>query len=222
MFNLRKDSRINSEPTAPLFILIHGRAGNIESMRFFANLIDVKLNYLLIEAPTKDPIGGFSWWLTDTAPNSPINEQSVTNEVLLELGENFVWDLDFWLAAKALTPKEVYIVGFSQGAGFASCLIRIYPKLFKRAALLSGFVPKLDNFTINNPDQHFKTDVLMIHGEDDPVVNINIARTGSERLKELGFNVEFLPNEATHKVGKLGLKRLKEWFQEPLQQTSIN
>src|SRR5262245_26898267 len=62
---------LGPDPGAPLFILVHGRAGNFDLMWTFRRCLPEGVHIFALQAPIPDPIGGYSWWdIADKAGNA--------------------------------------------------------------------------------------------------------------------------------------------------------
>jgi predicted esterase len=189
-----------------LAVLIHGRAGNISVMSIFKNSIPKDWNILFIEAPLEDPIGGFSWWIKDAEIKSPeIKEDQIGNslqkleETLLHVENNL----------PNIISKRVGL-GFSQGGAILSLLVQKRPRLFSKIALLSSFAL---NFPTNS-ESLSSLSVLVSHGEKDEVVTLEQNRESIKNLRDKGARIEEVLDHTGHKLGKNGMKRLKNWIIE--------
>lgn len=188
--------RLCGDPSAPLLVMAHGRAGNYDVMWTFARCAPEPCNIIAPQAFLPDPIGGFSWWLVDGMSAADV---TFAAERLQSFIESAVSSLD-------LRPRKLVAYGFSQGAGLLSVLVQSRPRWLNGLALLAGFVIKSEA-AVTPPS----TRILMAHGSRDPVVSLAKARSGSEILKARGFEVELVSDDVEHKVGAGGMRRLKEW-----------
>ncbi|NDC37863.1 MAG: hypothetical protein EBZ48_07395, partial [Proteobacteria bacterium] len=109
---LRHKVRI-TDPTKPLVVLVHGRAGNFDVMWTFRRAIPDHFSVLLPQAPLTDPIGGFSWWQVGERGK---REEGPAQDAAAML-KRFLADSQ---AYYGLTPPNTLAAGFSQGAGLLS------------------------------------------------------------------------------------------------------
>ncbi len=186
---------------APLALLVHGRAGNVDVMSTFYRSIPASHNILSVQAPYPDPIGGFSWWMVDEQGfNWSLCERSAR-----QLGE-FLQEA---MHTYKLEPRFIYALGFSQGSAILSVIAQQQPQRLRGLAILAGFVVELEN--ARPVETQSSTAIFWAHGSEDSIVRISRALRGVAYLQKLGFHVDFVEDPVGHKVGKLGMARLKDW-----------
>jgi phospholipase/carboxylesterase len=194
---LKDKTVLASDPTAPLAVLIHGRAGNVEVMWAFRRCIPEHWSILAFEAPYPDPVGGFSWWLIDSVD---------TRTGGLSAAALVVDGVRGALERYQLSPARIVGLGFSQGAGTLSTVIQ-REGLFDAVALLAGFVVELPERPPVAP-----CTVFMAHGDQDEMVSVERARRGRDYLRHLGYTVEYHEDPVGHKVGTSGMRALRVWL----------
>lgn len=204
-----------SEQEAPLVVFVHGRAGNIKVMDAFKNVIPKDVSILAVQAPLKDPEGGFRWWHFDKATHHTADIQ----ESAIRAADDFIVWLTNFLIEENLKPRQVLALGFSQGAALLSCAIQKNHHLFAGVALLAGFVIMLPKDPQHSTDDGNLTKVLISHGTKDDIVPLSKAKEGAEYLTQRGFEVDFVTDEVSHKIGVLGMKTLKAWVNQRLKLT---
>jgi len=195
---LKDKTLLSGDPTAPLAVLIHGRAGNVEVMWAFRRCIPEQWSISAFEAPYPDPVGGFSWWLID-AVDTRTGGLSATSLVIDGVRGA--------LERYHLSPAQLVGLGFSQGAGTLSTVIQ-RESLFDRVALLAAFVAELPA-----PRRVPPCPVFMAHGEQDEMVPVDRARRGREYLRKLGYTVDYHEDPVGHKVGTSGMRALRVWLE---------
>ena len=179
--------------------LVHGRAGRVSDISIFKNSVPKSWNIICPQAKLVDPHGSFSWWVVDEYRDYTEDIDAAAREL-----KDFI---ESSIQVYAL-EGPVYALGFSQGAALLAVILQKYPQLFSGLALLSGFVPQVEVA----PGTKFP-DVFIAHGTEDQVVSISKAKAGAIYLEGLGANVKMLSDQVGHKVGRLGMRELKEWFQ---------
>lgn len=197
--NLHTQLVRGESPTSPLFVFVHGKAGHRDIMRIFSRSIPEGANQIFVEAPYPDRRGGFSWWDTDLEefPVSQFEESLIALErVFSSLESNF-----------GIQPEKVTALGFSQGAGILSYLLLSGRISLNALVILAGFVKWPDELSTKRG----ATSVLWAHGESDEVVPITRARSDSNRLREIGYKVDFVSDPVGHKVGTSGMRALKSF-----------
>lgn len=201
------------------FFLVHGRTGDSSVMWTFARAFQSQSPLTIApQAPTPDPLGGYSWWPVETKVGSESARVALpasTYIAAVDLFQNFI------LKASSIykfSPKNLNVVGFSQGAALVAGAALLNPSLFKSVTLLAGFIPEL----------LFETDMLkekiesgiatsrptffIGHGTMDGTVPIDRVRDGVNRLKLLGLRVEFIEEPVGHKVGSETIKALTNFY----------
>ena len=200
--SLQHRSRITDDPTSPLVLFIHGRAGDDSVMWAFRQAIPDYFHIISPQAFTPDPLGGFSWWRID-------QDHFGSREYALERLKFFI---DEAIERYDLKPRRIVALGFSQGAALLSLLIHREPYRLDGCGFLSGFIMNGKPDTI--PGQLPKTSIFMAHGKNDAVVPIAKAYEGKRHLEEIGFEVDLVEDDADHKVGTQGMRALKEWIRK--------
>lgn len=184
---------LNAPPTAPLLVLVHGRAGNVNVMWNFSRAFPEGVNIVSFEAFISDPQdGGFSWWLLETPLVSGCTSAS---DILRE-------NIEAWIHENNLQPRRIIGAGFSQGAVLLSHLAQT-SSIFSQIALLSGFV-----FETTQTPAVFPR-IFMYHGTNDGILPFSKAEQGRDYLSQKGFQVEFLSESVSHRIGIEGMRALK-------------
>ncbi len=198
--------QLNSESSAPLIFLVHGRAGNLDVMWTFKRCVPAHWNIVAPQAPLVDPIGGFSWWVVgDEIPKSETKANATTaSEKLYAFMQNSI-------AHYKLSPKFVVGAGFSQGSGVLSCLIQNHPQVLRGVGILAGFTVKLSEVPLQGAELPA---VFWAHGSKDETIPLERAKKGEEFLKALGLSVETIVDPVGHKVGTNGMKAFSAWLRK--------
>jgi phospholipase/carboxylesterase len=192
------------EPTAPLVVLVHGRAGNRGVMWTFERVIPEHCHVVSFEAFLPDPLGGWSWW-DMTAEGSKRDAIGLAAHKLQQSMRAF-------LDLRGLKPCRSVALGFSQGSGVITAATFLGLGSFDAVAVLAGFVflPEVV------PDHAKSIPVFIAHGTLDETVSIEKARRAAKALQELGNPLLFVEEEVGHKVGIQGTRALKKWLIEQL------
>lgn len=92
--------------------------------------------------------------------------------------------IDQRLAAENLTPKDLIILGFSQGAMMA---LNVAPRRDQPIAGVISISGRLINPMVLAGEAKVKPEVLLIHGDRDDVVNFGEMHLAGQALAEAGF-----------------------------------
>ncbi len=197
---LRYRIRLGESPDSPMVVLVHGRAGSDRSMLAFVRSFNEDCTLLLPEAPYSDEIGGWSWWLIQ-APN--------IEELAYQSAEKLVSLVSGVIQHYKLAPRAFHAFGFSQGGALLSLVAQEKSLPLSSLCLLASFILRSKQAV---PGVYPKT--LMLHGSDDETIPLDAATVGLEHLEKLGFQIEIFTEAVGHKIGILGMKRLKAWISE--------
>lgn len=204
--------RAGQDRSAPLAVLLHGRAGTREVIWMFERQVPPTAAVLSLQAPLAEPapLGGFSWWRLDADEEERIAAVHHAVARLTDAIERF-------LELHELRPTRRIALGFSQGAALISAAILSQRLRVDGAALLAGFVVEPpEPPTVQASFVHGKPKVFVAHGTKDEVISIERARRGAKLLESLGLAVTHVEDEVGHKVGIQGNRALKKWLDETL------
>lgn len=94
--------------------------------------------------------------------------------------------LDTVLADEGLTPDRMVVVGFSQGTMMA---LHVLPRRDQPVAGIIGFSGRLLTPDLLAAEARVKPPVLLLHGDQDPMVPFADMTVAGEALKAAGFTV---------------------------------
>ena len=98
--------------------------------------------------------------------------------------EKFV---DHQLKRFGLTEKDLAVIGFSQGCMLA---LHAFPRRQKPVALVAGLSGTIVAPYLLEKELKSKPSILLMHGEQDQVIQIKFMRLGAQTLKTLGFDIK--------------------------------
>jgi phospholipase/carboxylesterase len=197
---LRFIHRVGSEQTAPLVVLVHGRAGNAQVMWAFDRLIPARATVVSFEAFLPDPIGGFSWWYMDSS--EPVRP------AILHARDRLCTALERYLECVGCKPVTRAALGFSQGSVLLSAALLTGTLQLDGLGILAGVVYEGGE----SPQVLGTPSIFMAHGTQDEVLSVERARAGAERLKGLGLPLTYVEEDVGHKIGVQGTRAMKEWL----------
>ncbi|MEY4180700.1 MAG: hypothetical protein RLY70_4274 [Planctomycetota bacterium] len=203
--------RAGRDRSAPLAVLLHGRAGTREVIWMFERHVPPEAAVLSLQAPLAEPapLGGFSWWRIDA-------DEEERAAAMRHAVERMTAAMERFIELEALEPASRVILGFSQGAALISAALLSQRLRVDGAALLAGFVVEPPG----PPAIHGAPKVFVAHGTRDEVISIERARRGARLLESLGLPVTRVEDEVGHKVGIQGTRALKSWLHEILGETA--
>jgi len=193
--------RLCGDPTAPLIVLVHGRAGSAEVMWAFDRTLPERANVVAFQAFLPDALGGFSWWdMTSPPPLEP---------AIMVARDRFHFAFERYIELFSLRPSKVVAVGFSQGSVLLSAAMLTGVVRLDGLGILAGFVSNVGEQKLIQG----RPDVFVAHGTADEILPVERARKGVERLRSFGLGVTYLEEEGVgHKLGVQGMRGLKAWL----------
>ena len=143
----------------------------------------------------------------------PLDETE--HEAPAQLDDN-VMAIHSTIAAEEESGRRVLLGGFSQGGALALAAGLSYTKPLVGVVCFSGWLVKRSTFdteVAHEANQH--TPVLMAHGDADQAVRFDFGSLSAERLKELGYNVEWHAHRGMgHSSNPEELDQLREFIRQ--------
>lgn len=195
--------KLGRDPTAPLVVLVHGRAGDGKVMGIFKRSIPEHWNILAPQAPLSDPIGGYSWWPFDIREGFVAAADGAASMVF-----SFI---ESAIEHYGLAPSILTAIGFSQGGALLSIAIQREPERFNGVGFLASFVVKNRDLDLG---ARKLPSVFIGHGRKDETVPIQLAEEGRRHLEEKGYAVTFVDDPVGHKIGPSAMRALGSWMRE--------
>jgi len=199
------------EPEGAL-VLNHGRGTDEHDLYGLLDELDPERRLLGVTpgAPLTDvPPGGRHWYLVPRVgyPDPATFRKSY------ELLSAF---LDELLEARGLGWDRTVIGGFSMGAvmSYAVGLGQNRPSPAGIVAL-SGFIPTVEGWQ-PELETRARLPVLIHHGRNDPVIDVDFARRAHELLDRAGLAVDYLESDAGHSLPAELLPRLRQFVEQTL------
>ena len=114
-------------------------------------------------------------------------------------------------------PERIIALGFSQGAATLLATAVQHPDLLQGIAALVGFVPDLDDETIQSkPLQNLS--VFMAAGERDERIPVEIATQSRDTVQAAGANLKWDMYSTGHKMNGIGMRDLEAWLENKISQ----
>jgi phospholipase/carboxylesterase len=192
--------RTGAGHTAPLVVLIHGRAGDRSVMWMFERSVPEDCHVISFQAFLPDPLGGWSWW-DMTTPGSK-------KEAIGNAASRLIKALEAFIEMHGLVPSRVVGMGFSQGSMLLSEVALRDFFQFDGIAILAGFV-----LVPTEPRALRKQPLVFVaHGARDERVPVAQAREGVAELEKRGIKVQYVEEDVGHKIGIEGTRALRGWL----------
>jgi phospholipase/carboxylesterase len=194
-------------------ILNHGRGADERDLHGLLDELDPERRLLGVTpgAPLTDvPPGGRHWYLVPRVGHPDPQTFHRSYELLTAF-------LDRLLEARGIGWDRTVIGGFSMGAVMAYA-VGLGPNRPSPAAIvaLSGFIPTVEGWEAQL-DTRRGLPVLIHHGRNDPVIDVDFARRAHELLSRGGLRVDYLETEAGHWIAPELLPRLRQFIEQAVE-----
>ena len=182
-----KNSITGKKNKVVIFFHGYGADGNdlISLSDAFSNTLPDAIFYSP-NAPEKCEMGGFGYqWFPIQQNNDGSLDLNAEKEIMDSVGliNNYIDDVE---KISGVKTEDFILVGFSQGT------MMILETLFsreKKFCALIGFSGGFINIYKNNPKENLCTPILLIHGDNDQVVPMEMTNIACKNLESLGFKV---------------------------------
>jgi phospholipase/carboxylesterase len=196
------------EPSSPgphkSIVMLHGRSGNEDVMWIFAKTAPP--DWLLV-APRgihSDRAGGYIWlprakdeWPTLSQFDDAVTAVSQFINTLPELYE--------------ADPKQIYLMGFSQGAAVSYATAIHHPDLIAGVASLVGFIP-VDCGPSLEISPLKSLPIFMANGKRDPLIPLSRTASCAQTLTMAGAQLDYHEYDTGHKLNSQGFEDLTGWW----------
>jgi phospholipase/carboxylesterase len=199
------------EHGAPLLIMLHGYGSDENDLYSFASELPEELFIVSVRAPyLMQPFGNAWYAIHFDAPQGKWND----NEQALESRDKIAVFIDEVCQTYPVDPKNVNLLGFSQGTILSIAVALTYPEKVKNIVALSGYV----NAEILPKDLHKKDyshlDFYCSHGSSDQVIPVQWARQTAPFLEQLKIKHVYNEFPVGHGVAPQNFFEFKNWLQE--------
>ena len=200
-----KSARKGPSRTDAVVVFLHGYGADGADLLGLADPLSPHLPGVAFHAPDapersiNNPFG-YQWfpipWLDGSTEAQA--KESMTRSIGLLNG----W-LDKVLADEGLTADRMVVVGFSQGTMMA---LHVLPRRDAAVAGIIGFSGRLLAPELLSAEAKVKPPVLLLHGDQDPMVPFQDMQLAGEALEKAGFPVYgHVMNDTGHGISPDGL-----------------
>ena len=193
-----------------LLVLHHGRGSDERDLIGLADVLDPegRLHVVSPRAPLTLPgWQGYHWYVVPRVgyPDPETFRASY--------GELAALHDELWRRT-GVGPERTVLGGFSMGS-VMSYSLGLGPDRPAPAGILafSGFVPTVEGW---QPDLPRDTRAFIAHGRNDPVMNVEFARTARRLLEEGGLPVSYHESDAAHHIDPEHIEPARAWLAETL------
>ena len=193
----------------PLILLLHGYGSNEEDLFSFASELPDNYYVISARAPYPFPPYGHAWYAihfdADANKFSDDEEAIASRELIVKF-------IDELIEQYPIDPKQINLVGFSQGAILSYAIGLSYPEKINKVVALSGYFNP--NILVTNFEKKDLSDIKFFasHGTVDQVIPIDWARKTPEILKDLQVSCMYKEYPVGHGVHPLNFKDFRDFL----------
>jgi phospholipase/carboxylesterase len=196
LYHLVKEPKVILDKN-PVLILLHGFGSNEEDLFSFASELPDHYYIISARAPKSLAPYGYAWFdiQFDMYGNKTTNDAEA-----LEAKQMVIDFIDEMVAKYPIDPKNVNLIGFSQGAILSYAIALTQPEKVNKIVALSGYFKKelLDTYLAKDAYAHLE--FFVSHGTVDQVISIEDARKIPGILNELDIKNEYHEYPVGHGV----------------------
>lgn len=199
-----------TEQAAPLLLMLHGFGSNEADLIGLAPYLDPRFTIVSARAPYTLGIGSYAWFELQFSPQGQVvgrnmqqAESSRVNiaEFIGEVGQTY-----------NINPKQVYLMGFSQGAMMSAYVALTRPELLAGAVLMSGSVLPEWQPTASTALALKQLPIIVTHGTEDTILPIHHGRNSQKILSALNMPLEYHEYEMGHTISEESLSDIDLWL----------
>ena len=191
-----------------LLVLHHGRGSDENDLLGLADVLDPerRLHVVTPQGPLTLPGWPGHHWYVVPRVGYPDPETFHSSYAKLGALHDELWE------RTGLTPEQTVFGGFSMGS-VMSYSMGLGGDRPSPAGILafSGFIPIVDGW---EPDLTRRPRVFIAHGRNDPVMDVQFARTARETLAPLA--PEYHESDAAHHIDPAHIPPAQEWLAKTL------
>ena len=195
-----------------MLVLLHGVRSNEHDLMGLAAALDPRFFIVSARAPITLGPSAYGWYHVEFTPNGYILDEDEAEQGRLTL-LRFVDELT---SAYPVDPRQVYLMGFSQGAIMSLGAVLSSPEKFAGAVPMSG---RLLDRTVDAIAPHSDLPGLplfVVHGTSDAVIPVSFGRAIRDRLAALPVDLEYREYDMAHQVTPHSIADIGAWLKKRL------
>jgi phospholipase/carboxylesterase len=198
--------------TPPLLLLLHGIGSNEHDLYGLAPFLDKRFLIISVRAPNTLGPGSYAWFEADFTPQGPV----INPEQAEASRKTLITFLKEAITAYDADPKQVYLMGFSQGAIMSASVALTQPELVAGVVLMSGRILSEIQPLIASKEELAGLPFIVVHGTADMVLPITHGRASRELLSSLPVNLTYHEYPMGHEVNQESLNDVTIWLSAKL------
>ena len=195
----------------PLLLLLHGYGSNEEDLFSFAAELPDYYYVISARAPYSLQYGSYAWY----AINFDADENKFSDHDQARTSRDIISTfIDELITNYSIDPKNITLIGFSQGSILSYAVALSYPEKIQRVVAMSGYL-NLDIVTENYKNNNFSNlKIFASHGTVDQVIPIEWARKAKPILEHLGIECVYKEYPIGHGISPQNFYDFKNWLLE--------
>lgn len=192
----------------PTILALHGRGSNEQDLIGLAPHLPQELLWISPRAPLLMGPGSYEWYRVRVI-GRPEPEQVLA---ALDTIDRFIDEI---LGTYPIDPKNLFLLGFSQGSILSMCYTLTHPGRVAGVIAQSGYIPNNIDLEIDEAGLKGKPFILT-HGEQDTMLPVEWDRASRDRLQALGADLEYHEFGMGHTVSLESLEVISRWMEKQL------
>ena len=119
--------------------------------------------------------------------------------------------------ARGIPPARIVLAGFSQGGAIALHTGLRFPERLAGILALSTYLPLAPDLPDERTAANADIPIMQAHGEQDPVIPLALAVATRDRLRALGYSVDWHTYPMPHAVYPAEIEDIRDWLHGVLQ-----
>jgi phospholipase/carboxylesterase len=117
---------------------------------------------------------------------------------------------------RGIASRQIVVAGFSQGGAIALEAGLRYPERLAGIMALSTYLPLAAKLEAEASAQNKDVPIFFAHGSHDPVIPLPMAVASRDKLRELGYNVDWHEYPMQHSVCMAEVADISAWLRSTL------
>ena len=202
----------SDQPTKAI-IGLHGWTGDEHVFEPVAKMMNIDdAQWFFPRAPYKADSGkGYSWFSGTDETGWDIEKTRVGIHQLLAD-----------IRSEGFSPKNIFLIGFSQGASLAMEIALRLPFAIGGIVPIAGFIKFRDTLSNEATKESKATPVLLLHGSQDEIIHVIASEKAHDFFKERGNPVYFKRYDGGHKIPKRTGPIIKSFISDSFNFLEVN
>ena len=143
------------------------------------------------------------------------NSRTIDEAGLFE-SRDLVWQLIAREVERGIPGNRIFVAGFSQGGAVAYLAGLSYPEPLAGIIALSTYIPSARLLEETLSEANRRIPIFAAHGSDDDVVSPELGAQAADRLRRLGYAIDWHDYRMPHSVCAEEIRDIGAWLSERL------